>query len=247
MTLAISPTQSNVQAALAAFLQNVTGLVVGDTIISGQGNRASEPSATTFVVMTPIRFTRLETNLDEYADVQFTASIAGTSMVVTDVAYGLLMPGAIVFGPGVAVGTSIVSGPGAGGTGTYVVSQSQTVPSQTMACGAETLTQGAEVTVQLDFHSADLTAGDLAQAVSTAFRDEYGTTFFAGLDAPLDGIVPLYADDPVQRPFLNAEQQYEWRWVLEARLQANQVVSVPQQFLTSAKVTPKSVTATFPP
>ena len=48
----ISPTQSNVQAALAAFLASVTGLEVGTTIISGQNNRASEPSATTFVVMT---------------------------------------------------------------------------------------------------------------------------------------------------------------------------------------------------
>ena len=65
----ISPTQSNVQAALAAFLASVTGLEVGTTIISGQNNRASEPSATTFVVMTPIRFVRLETNLDLYDDV----------------------------------------------------------------------------------------------------------------------------------------------------------------------------------
>ena len=43
---------------------------------------------------------------------------------------------------------------------------------------------GAEVVVQLDFHSSPSSplpaAGDMAQAVSTAFRDEFATSFFEG-------------------------------------------------------------------
>jgi hypothetical protein len=42
---AISPTQPNVQAALAAFLANITGLVPGTTIISGQNNRVPHAAA----------------------------------------------------------------------------------------------------------------------------------------------------------------------------------------------------------
>ena len=226
----------------------VTGLVVGDTIISGQNNRVPEPTESTFCVMTPIRFTRLETNLDTYADVKFTGSITDTAMTVSTVVFGTLLPGATVFGPNVAANTVIVSqsiGP-PGGAGIYLVSTAQTVAAGTLSCGGQTLTQGAEIVIQLDFHSADLTAGDLAQTTSTMLRDEYGVDFFAALSPPLNGVVPLYADDPRQMPFINAESQYEWRWVLEAKLQVNQAVQIPQQFADSAVVDAISVEAEFP-
>ena len=70
--------------------------------------------------------------------------------------------------------------------------------------------------------------------------------FFAALSPPLNGVVPLYADDPRQMPFINAESQYEWRWVLEAKLQVNQAVQIPQQFADSAVVDAISVEAEFP-
>lgn len=247
--LVLSPTQSNVQASLAAFLANVTGLTPGTTIISGQNNRVPEPAPPVFIVMTPIRFDRLETNLDTYADVKLMGSIAGTVLTVSSIVFGTIVLGSALISVSALANTTVISQTSgtAGGAGTYVVSPSQTVASQIMSCGSQALTQGAEVTVQLDFHSADLTAGDLAQAVSTAFRDQFAVDFFGALSPPLSGAVPLYADDPRQMPFLNAEQQYEWRWVLEAHMQVNQVLSVPLEFADVVQVTPKSVQATYHP
>ena len=99
-----------------------------------------------------------------------------------------------------------------------------------------TLMQEAEVTVQLDFHSADpLSSSDVTETVATLFRDEYAVTQFAG-QVPDFGVVPLYAGEPRQIPFLNAENQYETRWVLELMMQVDQTVAVPQTFADSAAV-----------
>lgn len=64
----------------------------------------------------------------------FTASIAGTLMTVTAVASGTIAVGDMVTGAGVLNGTLISSlGSGTGGTGTYNLSLSQTVGSESMA------------------------------------------------------------------------------------------------------------------
>jgi hypothetical protein len=86
----------------------------------------------------------------------------------------------------------------------------------------------------------------MAQTVSTLMRDAFAVEQFAAQE-PNYGVVPLLADDPRQRPFINAEQQVEWRWSVEAMLQANQVLSVPQQFADSASVDLVSVDAAYPP
>jgi hypothetical protein len=97
-------------------------------------------------------------------------------------------------------------------------------------------TQQTDVVFQLDVHSANiLDSADMAQTISTMFRDSYATTFFAGNNS---NVIPLLADDPKQIPFMNAENQYETRWVIEARVQANQTVSgAPQDFCISAEIT----------
>lgn len=244
-----SPTQSNVQAALGQFLAAI--LPAGTVILAAQQNRTAEPALTNFVVMTPIRFERLETNIDSYTDAKFTGSIAGATMTITSAFPGFdgqIAVGSTIFGVGVAPNTTVTAlGTGTGDVGTYTVAPAQTIGSIILSAGTEQIEQHAKVTVQLDFHSADTTAGDMAQTTSTLLRDDYGVQFFAALTPPLNGVVPLYADDPRQMPFLNAEQQYEWRWVLEAELQVNQVVVVPQQFADSIDVTLISVEATYPP
>lgn len=237
-----APTQSDALAALRSFL---TAVLPDDwKVVAGQDNRVAEDAGAKFVVMQPPRFARLATNLDSAADVKFTGSIAGTALTVTDVAFGVIEPGATVFGVGVAAGTKIVSGPG--GVGSYVVSTSQTLASGTLSSGAKSAEQAAEVTVQIDFHADDGTSGDAAQVVSTLFRDEYATSQFADQD-PARDVAPLHADDPRQIPFFNEEQQVEWRWVLDVCMQANQVVSVPQQYADSVEVELVSVDAAYPP
>jgi len=67
----------------------------------------------------------------------FTASISGTTMTVSAVASGAVLVGATVVGTGVTAGTRIVSlGTGTGGTGTYTVSDSQTVSSTAMTASS---------------------------------------------------------------------------------------------------------------
>jgi hypothetical protein len=244
----ISPTQSNITAALYAFLTFI--LPPNTLVVLAADNRVTEPSQTNFVVMTPIRFERIATNIDTGADVKFTGSISGNTLTVESVAIGVLAPGAIINGPsippGITVGSQRSGSPG--GAGVYVVNGAPpTVPVETMSCGAIGLLQLAVVTVQLDFHSGTngsaSAASDMAQTVSTVLRDEQGVNFFATLAPPLNGVVPLYADDPRYMPFINDAEQYEWRWVLEARFEADQLVSLPQQFFDSATITVESATA----
>jgi hypothetical protein len=232
------PTQSNLQAALASFLAAVLPSTGSDglplNVIVAEQNRIPSPQGADFVVMTPIRFERIETNVNSYADAKFTGSIAGTTLTVSAIATGKIIVNAPVFGLGVAPNTTIVAQlTGApGSTGTYTIAPTQTVASETLSAGTSTIQQGLKATIQLDFHSADLSAGDLANTVSTLFRDGFAVNQFAN-QSPFYGVVPLYADDARQVPFTDEAQQVEWRWVLEALLQANVIVTVPQQFADS--------------
>lgn len=242
--MTIAPTQSNALRALRAFLLDV--LPSGWEVVAGQINRVAEPQVSTFVVMTPIRMTRLRTNVDADSDCKFTAGIVGTTMAVTAVESGTIEVGATVFGVNVAAGTEVVaqvSGT-AGGVGTYTVTPTQTILSRTMSAGQKRVEQGAEIIIQLDFHGATNEAGDACMTASTLLRDPYATEFFAAQDL---GAVPLYADDPRQMPFINESQQYEWRWVLEAALQINVTVPVPQQYADGVTIEVISVDATYPP
>jgi hypothetical protein len=64
---------------------------------------------------------------------EFTADIATTTMTVSAVASGTILLGMEITGSGVTAGTRITAfGTGTGGTGTYIVSESQTVSSTTM-------------------------------------------------------------------------------------------------------------------
>jgi hypothetical protein len=66
-----------------------------------------------------------------------TGSITTTVLTVTAVTSGTLAVGQILTGTGVTTGTTITSlGTGTGGTGTYNLSASQTVPSETITSGS---------------------------------------------------------------------------------------------------------------
>jgi hypothetical protein len=232
--IAISPTEQQIDTALVGFLASV--LPGGTPVILGQLNRVPQPQPGNHVVLWPLRRDRLATNIDGWQDCYFDASISGTSMLVGTVAGLPLAPGRIVYGPGVAINTTIVSGPSGGGSGTYVVSPSQTVGDETMSAGAATFMQQTEVTYQLDVHApTPQPASDMAQAITTMFRDTYATQYFA---AQGFAVRPLVADQARQVPFINAEDQYESRYVIEARMQTNQTISgVPAQFADSAVLT----------
>lgn len=222
----MQPTQSQAQNALRQFLLAI--LPVGTEVVAGQNNRVPEPDADNFVVTTPILRERLETNIDSFADVSFVGSISGTTLTVSSIAFGTIAIGQTLFGSGITAGTIITGlGSGTGGVGTYVVSILQTIGSQAMASGTETILQPTRLTIQCDFHSADLNiSGDMAQTFTTLFRDSYGVSFMEPL-----GATPLYTSEPRQIPFRNGEQQTESRWVVDAVMQVNELVTdLPTQF-----------------
>lgn len=247
MPLAVSPTQSEVQTVLRAFLLGV--LPFGVDIVEGRDNLVPEPAATSFVVMTALRRARIETNTDAYLDTAFTAAIIGTTMAVSSVELGAVLAGATVFGAGVIPGTTVarqLNGP-VGGPGNYVVAPAQTgVGSESMAAGTSAATGPTEVVYQLDVHAATPGASaDLAQTITTMFRDPFAYDLMQALNP---AVAPLHADDPVQVPFENAENQYETRWVVEAHMQVNQVVSgMSQQFAAALAVDLVDVDGAFPP
>jgi hypothetical protein len=224
MSATLSITESQTLAALRSFLLSV--LPAGIEVVRGQDNLVSQPKGPSFVVMTPLMRTRLATNVDTYDDCAFTGSISGNTLTVTEMSLGTITMGATLFGAGITAGTTITTeGTGTGGVGTYAVSQSQTVPSEVMACGRKGMLQNTQVTVQVDVYGPG--SADNAQIVTTSFRDGYAVDAFkeSGVD-----VSPLHADDAQQTPFIGAENQFEDRWTMKCVMQCNPVVSVPQQF-----------------
>jgi hypothetical protein len=234
-----SITQTQINKALGDLL---TAMIPGLKVIVGQVNRAAEPEGD-FAVMWPLRRPRLATNVDTAADVKFTGSIAAAVMTVTAVGSGVISPGRSLFGVGVAANSRVVvqlTGP-SGGAGTYTVSPSQTVSTKTMSAGATDIEQATEAVMQIDVHGPN--SADNAQTISTLFRDDYAVQQLA---AAAIAISPLYADDPKQMPFMNAANQFEDRWVVEAHLQINPVVTTPQEYADAALIDVVSVTEAFP-
>ena len=93
--------------------------------------------------------------------------------------------------------------------------------------------------MQLDFYGP--TSQIWAMETVALFRDEYTTDLFPA------NIQPLYADDPVQLPLIDGEQQYEQRWKLEATLQYNPILTTSQQSMLDVIVGLAPIDQTFNP
>ena len=244
MPITVTPTQANIFTTLGDFLTAV--LPAGISITQAQANRVAEPSGSDFVLMTPLRMPRLGTNISDYVDAAFTGSISGTTLTVTEVNpdfSGQIGVNSPIFGVGVTTGTYVTAlGTGTGGVGTYTVNVSQTVESETLAAGTQSITQPTEIVMQIDVHGPN--GGDNSQIITTAFRDAYGVALF---NASGFGVSPLYTSEPRQIPFLNDQQQYEFRYVIEAHMQSDRALIVPQQFADALSVNLVNVDAVYPP
>lgn len=220
-----SPTQSDALKTLRLFLVGILPSSV--VVLQSQANRAAEPHADDFVLMTPTFRQRLATNIDTYNDCQFTGSIAGLVLTVSAVAFGTITVGNTLFGTGVAANTVIgAQATGTpGGVGTYAITPTQTLTSRKLASGVQYFLQPTNFHIQLDVHGP--ASAENAQTISTLMRDEYSTSAFYALNP---NVSPLFADDPRQLPFLNDQNQYENRWVISAQVQVSATVTVPFQF-----------------
>lgn len=237
MNVAVTPSESDTFTVLRSWLLDV--LPAGVQVIKAQINRVPEPKVGDFVVMTPVRRPRLTTNVDTSEDTFLTGSISGLVLTVDSVAYGTIETGNQLFGPTVADNTIIGANTG---PSTWAVSVSQTVADGPLACGVQRKMQELQFGVQLDIHGPN--SLDNSTIVSTLFRDAQAVDFFNALNP---NITPLYSQDPAQIPFINAEDQYENRWIVIAEMQVNATVLVPQQFAGALNIELIEIDSTFPP
>lgn len=203
------------------------------------------PAGSDYVIMTPLFQERIETNTSEFIDAVFTGSISGDTLTITAVITGSLVAGRYIFGVGIAANTYIVSQLTGtpGGVGTYSISPSpQTITSETISAGASSILRPTKVTVQVDVHGPN--SADNTQIITSLIRSDYGVTQFAtyGFD-----VTPLHCNEPKQMPFLNGEQQIEYRWTFEVVMQSNPVLVVSQDAASVVTVTPINVDAAYHP
>jgi hypothetical protein len=145
--------------------------------------------------------------------------------VLTVTAGPALAAGYTLYGPAVARGsavTAVLPTPGS-----YTVAPAQTVLAGShIYAGRHLMQQPVDVVYQCDVHGPNSSMNALA--IQTTWRDEIGCELLA--QASPYGLAPLYAEDPRMVPFVNAEAQWEDRWVVDLHTQANLLVSLGQEF-----------------
>jgi phosphoenolpyruvate carboxylase len=104
--------------------------------------------------------------------------------------------------------------------------------------GTKAISADIEYTIQIDFYGEQ--SSNWAATIQTMFRDDYAYGLFP------EGIKPLYADDPKQVPLISGEEMLIQRWIMQAVMQYNPIITVPQQFADSAQVNVINVPATYP-
>lgn len=87
--------------------------------------------------------------------------------------------------------------------------------------GTQTYTQSVEYEAAIDCYGA--ASNDWASALTTLLRSDYG------VDNMTVG-TPLHADDPIQLPLVDGEEQYEERWRVRLLLQYKPAAITPMQF-----------------
>ena len=95
--------------------------------------------------------------------------------------------------------------------------------------GVRTIEQSLEYVLQVDCFG-DF-ASDWCTVLDVMFRSDESCAFFDPY-----GLAPLFNDGPTQAPFVNGEGQYELDWLLRLHFQFNPQMTLPVQFMDSAKI-----------
>ena len=88
-----------------------------------------------------------------------------------------------------------------------------------------------EMSIQIDVHGPE--SGNNVHVIETLFRSEYAVDVMNAFGV---SVVPMFCSDSRQAPFVNDQEQVEYRWTLDAHVQINSTVRTPQQFLTEVEV-----------
>jgi hypothetical protein len=240
----LSILEAQVFQALGDFITQI--LPSGVQVSRGQLNRVAEPAPVDFVLMTQIGQERLATNYEVDYDNIFAASITGSIMTVTDLIQteGPLQDGMLLIDGTVGEivpNTTIVNqlSGSLGGTGVYTVAPPQSLASETLYAGQQSHEVPTIFDIQCDVHGPASSNNSLI--VTSLFWSEVAVDSFAALGLSM---APLYCTDPHEAPFRNDQQQIEYRWSFDARIQINPVTSVPIQF--ADELTPTVVEADQP-
>lgn len=228
-----TPDRAAIQQVVGDFLTSI--LPPGMPIFLGQENRVPEPAASDFVIFTELFQIRLATNEDGYSDVAFIGNVSGNILTIVSVEFGEITVGSTLFGPTVTPYTTILEIV----DDTCTLSKAQAeVASGSFAAGVEQLMQATELSFQIDVHGPN--SANNAQTISTLWRDARGTSYFHEVYPGV--MAPFYADDPRQTPFRNDQDQIEYRWTIDAKLQVNQTITAPQQFAAQLVATVQDFT-----
>lgn len=97
-------------------------------------------------------------------------------------------------------------------------------------------TEVRQADVQVDIYGAN--AGDRAIALETVFASSYGYEKIKSIDGRL---APLHSSAAIQAPMINAESQWQERYIITLSLQAHITVSFPQDYFDKAENTTQQV------
>lgn len=104
-----------------------------------------------------------------------------------------------------------------------------------------TLSQAIRYQIQVDAFGP--TAGDVMQQIHGVFESPDAFDFFAG--QAIQGVYPIYANSPHQAPLVDAEDEYEIRWIMDISLQYNPSLTTSVQTASTVTVGATNVEASY--
>lgn len=97
-------------------------------------------------------------------------------------------------------------------------------------------TEVRQAEIQVDLYGEN--AGDRAIELETVFASSYGYETIKALD---DRLAPLYSSEAIQAPMINAESQWQERYIITLSLQAHITVTLRQDYFDHADITLEQV------
>lgn len=97
-------------------------------------------------------------------------------------------------------------------------------------------TEVRQASIQVDLYGES--AGDRAITLETLFASSYGYETIKALD---ERLAPLYSSEAIQAPMINAESQWQERYIITLSLQAHITVTLRQDYFDHADITLEQV------
>lgn len=97
-------------------------------------------------------------------------------------------------------------------------------------------TEVRQAEIQVDLYGEN--AGDRAITLETLFASSYGYETIKALD---ERLAPLYSTEAIQAPMINAESQWQERYIITLSLQAHITVTLRQDYFDHADITLEQV------